>query len=61
MREKSASGVLAALRGSTYRNVDLASLLAAALLGQGASRHARVRLVRSPAFLSILRGVLLLS
>ena len=31
--EKSASGVLASLRGSTYRSVRLASSLAAALLG----------------------------
>ena len=33
MLKKSASGVLAALRGSTYRSVRLASSLAAALLG----------------------------
>ena len=46
MLKKSASGVLASLRGSTYRSVRLASSLAAALL---------------TAFLSILRGVLLLS
>jgi hypothetical protein len=32
MLKKSASGVLASLRGSTYRNVRLASSLAAALL-----------------------------
>jgi hypothetical protein len=32
MLEKSASGVLASLRGSTYRSVRLASSLAAALL-----------------------------
>src|SRR6185503_16866374 len=32
MLKKSASGVLASLRGSTYRSVRLASLLAAALL-----------------------------
>ena len=32
MLKKSASGVLAALRGSTYRSVRLASSLAAALL-----------------------------
>ena len=32
MLKKSASGVLASLRGSTYRNVSLASSLAAALL-----------------------------
>ena len=32
MLKKSASGVLAALRVSTYRSVRLASLLAAALL-----------------------------
>jgi hypothetical protein len=31
MLKKSASGVLASLRGSTYRSVRLASLLAAAL------------------------------
>ena len=34
MLKKSASGVLAALRGSTYRSVRLASSLAAALLGR---------------------------
>jgi hypothetical protein len=33
MLKKAASGVLASLRGSTYRSVRLASLLAAALLG----------------------------
>jgi hypothetical protein len=33
MLKKSASGVLASLRGSTYRSVRLASSLAAALLG----------------------------
>jgi hypothetical protein len=32
MLKKSASGVLASLRGSTYRSVRLASSLAAALL-----------------------------
>jgi hypothetical protein len=32
MLKKSASGVLTSLRGSTYRNVRLASSLAAALL-----------------------------
>jgi len=32
MLKKSASGVLALLRGSTYRSIRLASLLAAALL-----------------------------
>jgi len=32
MRKKSASGVLASLRGSTYRSVRLASSLTAALL-----------------------------
>jgi hypothetical protein len=32
MLEKSASGVLASLRGSTFRSVRLASSLAAALL-----------------------------
>ena len=32
MLEKSASGVLASLRGTTYRSVRLASSLAAALL-----------------------------
>jgi len=46
MLKKSASGVLAALRSSTYRSVRLASSLAAALL---------------EGLLSILRGVLLLS
>ena len=34
MSKKSASGVLASLRGSTYRSVDLASSLAAALIGE---------------------------
>jgi hypothetical protein len=33
MLKKSANGVLASLRGSTYRSVRLASSLAAALLG----------------------------
>jgi len=33
MLKKSASGVLASLRGSTYRSVRLAASLAAALLG----------------------------
>jgi len=33
MLKKSASGVLASLRGSTYRSLRLASSLAAALLG----------------------------
>jgi hypothetical protein len=33
MLEKSASGVLASLRGSMYRSVRLAASLAAALLG----------------------------
>jgi len=33
MLKKSASGVLASLRGSTYRSVRLTSSLAAALLG----------------------------
>ena len=46
MLKKSASGVLASLRGSTYRSVRLASSLAVALLDS---------------LLSILRGVLLLS
>jgi hypothetical protein len=46
MLKKSASGVLASLRGSTYRSVHLSSLLAAALLD---------------GILSILLGVLLLS
>ena len=46
MLKKSVSAVLAALRGSTYRNVRLASSLTAALL---------------TTFLSILRDVLLLS
>ena len=41
MLKTSASGVLAAVRGSTYRSVSLASLLAAALM---------------TAFLSILQG-----
>ena len=38
MLKKSASGVLAALRGSTYRSVRLASSLAAALL-EGLFEH----------------------
>jgi hypothetical protein len=33
MLKKSASGILAALKGSTYRSVRLALSLAAALLG----------------------------
>ena len=42
MLKKSASGVLAALRGSTYRKVRLASSLAAALLN-GIFEHLAVR------------------
>jgi len=43
MLKKSASGVLAALRGSTYRSVRLASSLAAALLN-GHFEHPAVAL-----------------
>jgi len=42
MLKKSASGVLASLRGSTYRSVRLASSLAAALLDSLFEHPARV-------------------
>ncbi len=42
MLKKSASGVLTSLRGSTYRSVCLASLLAAALLDGLFEHHARL-------------------
>jgi hypothetical protein len=45
MLKKSASGVLASFRGSTYRSVRLASSLAAALLGglfEHPARHSPV-------------------
>ena len=42
MLKKSASGVLASLRGSTYRSVRLASSLAAALLDGIFEHPARV-------------------
>ena len=60
MLKKSASGVLAAFRGSTYRSVRLTSSLAAALPG---TRHVLARqgwADEKAAFLSLLRGVLLL-
>jgi hypothetical protein len=41
MLKKSASGVLASLRGSTYRSVRLASSLAAALLDSHFEHPAR--------------------
>jgi hypothetical protein len=43
MLKKSASGVLASLRSSTYRSVSLASSLAAALLGGLFEHPARSR------------------
>jgi hypothetical protein len=42
MLKKSASGVLASLRGSTYRSVRLASSLAAALLAAFLSIQGRI-------------------
>jgi hypothetical protein len=45
MLKKSASGVLASLRGSTYRGVRLASSLAAALLDGLFEHPARCSLV----------------
>ncbi len=45
MLKKSASGVLASLRGSTYRSVRLASSLAAALLDGLFEHPANVNLV----------------
>jgi hypothetical protein len=50
MLKKSASGVLASLRSSTYRSVRFASLLAAALLDSLFEHPAR----GSPAVLGIL-------
>ena len=47
MLKKSASGVLASLRGSTYRSVRLASLLAAALL-DSLFEHPEVILALAP-------------
>ena len=47
MLKKSASGVLASLRGSTYRNVRLASSLAAALLN-GLFEHPESLLITHP-------------
>ncbi len=47
MLKKSASGVLASLRGSTYRSVRLASSLAAALL-DSLFEHPEVILVSAP-------------
>jgi hypothetical protein len=47
MLNKSASGVLASLRGSTYRSVRLASSLAAALL-DGLFEHPDVMLACAP-------------
>ena len=49
MLKKSASGVLASLRGSTYRSVRLASSLAAALL-DGLFEHPEIILVFAPSF-----------
>ena len=45
MLKKSASGVLASLRGSTYRSVRLASSFAAALLDSLFEHPARVPLL----------------
>ncbi len=47
MLKKSASGVLASLRGSTYRRVRLASSLAAALL-DGLFEHPEAMLTSAP-------------
>ena len=47
MLKKSASGVLASLRGSTYRSVRLASSLAAALL-DSLFEHPEVTLASAP-------------
>ena len=47
MLKKSASGVLASLRGSTYRSVRLASSLAAALL-DGLFEHPETILTSAP-------------
>ena len=48
MLEKSASGVLSSLKGSTYRSVRLASSLAAALL-DGLFEHPETILTSVPA------------
>jgi len=59
MLKTSASGVLASLRGSTYRSVRFTSSLAAALpVERGVSAH-RGGWVRTEAILSILRGYLM--
>jgi len=57
MLKKSASGVLASLRSSTYRSVRLASSLAAALLGslfehpaRGSSDVIDVRAIEFPLY-----------
>ena len=55
MLKKSASGVLASLRGSTYRSVRLASSLAAALL-DGLFEHPDVFVAVAPSV--IFHGVL---
>ena len=47
MLKKSASGVLASLRGSTYRSLRLASSLAAALL-DGLFEHPETMLTSAP-------------
>ena len=47
MLKKSASGVLASLRGSTYRSVRLASSLAAALL-DGRFEHPEAIVTSAP-------------
>jgi len=47
MLKKSASGVLASLRGSTYRSVRLAASLAAALL-DSLFEHPEVILILAP-------------
>ena len=55
MLKKSASGVLASLRGSTYRSVRLASSLAAALIGTRRVLARQGWEGEKVAFLSVLR------
>ena len=57
MLKKSASSVLASLRGSTYRSVRLASSLAAALPGAGRVLARQGWVGEKVAILSILLGV----
>jgi hypothetical protein len=56
MLKKSASGVLASFRGSTYRSVRLASSLAAALL-DGLFEHPETILTLAPRGIFIRRFV----